>query len=116
MSRYLPERLRKIVAERAGYRCEYCLLPESFAFYRFQVDHIISLKHGGLTVESNLAYSCVTCNNAKGSDIGTVLFPRREFVRLFNPRIDDWEAHFYVDETHIHPKTKIAKRLSNSLI
>lgn len=109
MNRHIPERLRKIVAERANYRCEYCLLPELLAFYSFQIDHIISMKHGGLTTESNLAYSCVTCNNAKGSDIGTILLPEREYIRLFNPRTDEWEANFYFDNSVIFAKTKLGE-------
>jgi len=36
----------------------------------FEIDHIISKKHHGPTVASNLALSCFHCNSFKGSDIG----------------------------------------------
>lgn len=58
MSSYIPAKLRRQVAERAHFCCEYCLSFEGLSYIKFQIEHIISLKHGGLTVLSNLAYSC----------------------------------------------------------
>jgi len=55
MSHYIPENLRQLAAERAGHRCEYCRIRESDSFLSFQVDHVISLKHGGPTEPGNLA-------------------------------------------------------------
>jgi 5-methylcytosine-specific restriction endonuclease McrA len=49
------EPLRRLVAERAGYRCEYCLLHEDNSYSPHQIDHIISLKHGGRSDADNLA-------------------------------------------------------------
>lgn len=46
MSRNIPERIRMAVAQRANFRCEYCRLPEAYAIYPFEVDHIIAVKHG----------------------------------------------------------------------
>ena len=109
MSRYIPNALRKLVAERAGRCCEYCKIKEIDSFFSFEIDHIVSLKHGGETIPENLAYSCFTCNNCKGSDIGTVLLPDRKFVRLFDPRNDEWENHFEMDDGLIVPNTEIAK-------
>ncbi len=54
--------------------------------HTFQVDHVISEKHGGPTEEHNLAFCCPFCNRAKGSDIASLV--ESELVRLFNPRID----------------------------
>ncbi len=107
--RYIPDSLRQLVAKRANYCCEYCLLNDIDAFYPFQIDHIISLKHGGETVPENLAYSCFTCNNQKGSDIGTVLLPNRQLIRLFNPRLDKWEAHFDMENFVIYALTDIGE-------
>ena len=110
MSRYVPESLRRLVAERAKYRCEYCRIPESNSFYTFQVDHIISLKHGGATVDENLALACIICNRNKGSDLGTILDHSEDIIRFFNPRKDNWLDHFEVtDEGLILPKTLIGK-------
>lgn len=50
MSRYISELIHQLVKERAKYRCEYCLMPEKDAFYKHQVDHIISIKHKGETI------------------------------------------------------------------
>lgn len=40
MSRYVPDALRRFVAARANFRCEYCRMPEIGTFYGLQVDHI----------------------------------------------------------------------------
>ena len=57
MSRYTPAELRRKVAQRADFRCEYCRFPEIAAMVKFQLEHIISLKHGGKTILENLAYA-----------------------------------------------------------
>lgn len=94
MSRPIPEKLRNQVADRAANRCEYCLIHEEDLILKCQIDHIISLKHKGATSLENLAYSCLICNTNKGSDIGTVVLPNQNFVRFFNPRLDQWADHF----------------------
>jgi 5-methylcytosine-specific restriction endonuclease McrA len=53
----IPDQLRQFVAERAGYRCEYCLLHEDDSYSPHQVDHIISRKPGGASVPDTLAYA-----------------------------------------------------------
>lgn len=99
MSRYIPETLRMLVAERAGHRCEYCRISAIDTFFTFHVDHIISLKHGGETHADNLAYACQICNLNKGTDIYTFLGSPATPVRFFNPRTDVWREHFEVDES-----------------
>jgi len=49
---------------------------------------------GGQTDADNLAYACVFCNRSKGSDVGSIAQQTGNFVRFFNPRIDQWAAHF----------------------
>jgi 5-methylcytosine-specific restriction endonuclease McrA len=95
--------------ERAQYRCEYCRIHEDDSFLGFQVDHVISIKHGGETKLENLAWSCFACNNNKGSDIATILFPDKRLVRLFNPREEVWEEHFEVISAVIHPTSEIGE-------
>jgi len=110
MSVYVSEAYRKIVAERAAYTCEYCRTSERNTFYTFQVDHVISLKHGGETVLENLAYSCPICNRNKGSDLGTILTEGGSIIRFFHPRKDQWMDHFDVHESGvIYAKTEIAE-------
>jgi hypothetical protein len=36
------------VRRRAGYRCEYCHLPEDYGDFRHEIDHIVPKKHHGL--------------------------------------------------------------------
>lgn len=108
MSRNIPKHLRLLVAERAAYRCEYCRIPELFLATNFHVDHIWSVKHAGLTLLQNLSYCCPHCNQNKGSDIGTFEDEQNEnIVRFFNPRKEEWEDHFEIQNGEIIPKTKI---------
>jgi len=108
MSRYISNSLRKQVAQRALFCCEYCLAFEGHSFVKFQIEHIISLKHGGLTILANLAFACFFCNNAKGSDLGTIV-KNEGLIRFYNPRKDNWKKHFKLDQHIILPKTNIAE-------
>jgi hypothetical protein len=101
MSRKIPENIRKAAAEHAGNRCEYCRLPAVDSFYGFQIDHVISRKHGGTTTLDNLACACPDCNRNKGTDLGTLLDTSAGLIRFFHPRQDDWNFHFEWDETGI---------------
>lgn len=109
MSKNIPDALRREVAIRAGYRCEYCRRPEVDSFIRYQSDHIISRKHGGPTALSNLAHTCPLCNNAKGSDLATILEDDEKLIRLFHPRKDHWFDHFEVINGQILGKTDIGE-------
>jgi hypothetical protein len=94
MTTYVPAALRRLVADRAEHLCEYCLIHEDDTFFGCQIEHIVSEKHGGATVAENLAFACVFCNQAKGSDIGSISAGSGQLVRLFDPRRDAWSAHF----------------------
>lgn len=59
-----------------------------------EIDHIRSLKHGGITEINNLALACQPCNRNKGSDLGSISKISNTLVRFFNPRIDSWSEHF----------------------
>ncbi len=98
MSKSVPVQLKKQVAERANWTCEYCLRKEADSFFRFQVDHIISRKHGGRDELGNLAFSCPICNYNKGTDLGTILEDPSVIIPLFNPRKQSWSDHFEVKE------------------
>lgn len=100
--------LRRLVVGRALGLCEYCLIHEADAYFGCELDHIISEKHGGPTTPENLAYACLLCNQAKGSDIGSIVPDTGEFVRFFNPRRDRWSDHFAIGEDmRIVPLTAI---------
>ncbi len=66
MSSYISKNLRFQIADQANHICEYCLIHEDDTYFGFEIDHIISLKHGGDTDAANLAYACVLCNRKKG--------------------------------------------------
>ncbi len=110
MSRpYISEELRRLVVKRADRICEYCLMAEADRSSSYQVDHIISVKHGGSTTLDNLAYACIYCNLQKGSDLGSIVWRTRELVRFFNPRRDFWGEHFRLDGAVIRPLTDIGE-------
>ena len=95
--------MRRLVAERAGHRCEYCLLHESDSYSPHQIDHIVSRKHGGSSESDNLCYACLRCNTWKGTDIGSIDLKSGRFVRLFDPRRDRWANHFKFHGPVIEP-------------
>ena len=82
------------IAERARHRCEYCLAPEAFFNFHFEVEHIIPVqKLIDASPEAELALACRSCNVHKSnfqtgpSDAGFV-------VDLFHPRVHIWSEHF----------------------
>jgi len=109
MSNFISDELRRLVASRAGYLCEYCLIHVEDTFFGCEIDHVISLKHGGPTEAENLAYSCLICNRRKGTDLGSILEPGGVLYRFFNPRRDPWKDHFRLDGSKIHPLTQIGE-------
>jgi hypothetical protein len=98
---YIPSVLRKLVEQRAGYRCEYCLLPAGVSFFPHEIDHIVAEKHGGLTTQDNLAYTCWRCNRYKGTDLGSFDPATHEFCLLFHPRSQQWQEHFKLQDNEI---------------
>ena len=90
--------VRSNVAYRSGEQCEYCHYPEHFSPSSFEVEHIMPRSAGGITETSNLAFACSHCNAHKAAR-QTGYDPITETdVRLFNPRIDTWTVHFYLDQ------------------
>ncbi len=106
---YVSAELRRLVTARAENICEYCLIAEEDTFFGCEVDHVISEKHGGPTEEENLALACALCNQAKGTDLASILWDTGELIRLFNPRTDKWGDHFQLNGAAIDSQTKIGK-------
>lgn len=102
MRKAIPKSLRAQVAARAHYICEYCLIAEEDTFFGCEVDHIISIKHGGTNDFQNLAYACLACNRAKGSDLAS-LSSTGELTAFYHPRKNHWELHFLLDGTQFIP-------------
>jgi hypothetical protein len=93
---HIPTEFRRLVIERARACCEYCLLHQDHTQFTHQVDHIIAIKHGGLTLLENLALACLECNLNKGADLATLL--SGILVALFNPRKQNWQEHFALNQ------------------
>jgi hypothetical protein len=87
--------VRRQVRQRAGDRCEYCLLrQEDDPFYPFHIEHILPRQHGGPDHPDNLALACYHCNRHKGPNLAAIDPETEAIARLFNPRQDRWAEHF----------------------
>lgn len=84
-------------------------MPQSVFPLPFQIDHIIAEKHGGETAASNLALACPHCNLHKGPNIAGVDPVSGQVVRLFHPRSDLWEKHFFFEQARITGRSPIAR-------
>lgn len=109
MSSYVPAALRRLVEVRADGLCEYCLIHQADTFFGCEVEHVLAVKHGGATVADNLAFACVFCNRFKGSDIASVSNLTGQLTRFFNPRTDNWSAHFRMGGARIVALTDIGE-------
>jgi hypothetical protein len=105
VSNALPADVRYLVAERAGFRCEYCLIPDSLTFATQEVDPIIALKHGGASTLDNLAYACAICNKRKGSDVASYDPETDRVVALYHPRRNRRADHFRLEGERIVPQS-----------
>jgi hypothetical protein len=92
----MDEATRELVWQRAGQRCEYCLIPqEATPFFTFHVEHIVAKQHVAPTDDPRgLCLSCNRCNAYKGPNLSSVDPETNEIVVLFNPRQDSWNDHF----------------------
>jgi hypothetical protein len=105
--REINRRRREEVAKRAGHNCEYCLIREEDSGFSHQIDHIISLKHGGGSTVDNLAYACGLSNRHKGADVASIDRHSGGIIRLFHLRRDRWADHFRLDGNFFEPCTEI---------
>jgi len=97
--------LRQFNFERASERCEYCLYPQELSLLSFEIEHIISGKHGGESNSENLALACPFCNRYKGTDLGSLIPETEELTPFFNPRTQIWLEHFALEGAIIWPLT-----------
>lgn len=109
MSEFVSASLRRLVAERANNRCEYCLLPEAISLHRHEPDHIIPIQHDGTTSADNLALACFYCNRYKGPNVGSFDLETGLLTALFHPRLQVWREHFRIDVAEILPLTPIGR-------
>jgi hypothetical protein len=91
---YIPKALREAITAQAHHRCGYCLTSEYVVGAPMEIDHIIPLSLGGPTEEENLWLACSLCNDHKGERIAGIDPETGDILRLFNPRFQEWTAHF----------------------
>ena len=93
----MPERLARLVRQRAGHRCEYCLLPQQWQESAFHLDHIRPRSARGRNHVENHALACVGCSLKKGAQVTAIDPATGKLTRPFNPRLDRWSEHFAWD-------------------
>jgi 5-methylcytosine-specific restriction endonuclease McrA len=105
----MEARVRQLVRERAGNRCEYCRLPQQAEPLAFHVEHIVARQHRGSDAEENLALACHYCNLHKGPNL-TGLDPLTgRLTPLFNPRQQRWEDHFVMRSGRVEGLTPVGR-------
>lgn len=109
MTAYISTTLRQLVSDRANGKCEYCLIHQNFSIYSHEVDHVIAVKHGGLSIEGNLVLACLPCNRYKGSDLTSLDPITKQITLLFNPRARRWDDHFKIERGYIVGLTDIGR-------
>jgi hypothetical protein len=91
---YVPELVRRRVAEAAQWQCGYCQTQETLVGYALHIEHIVPLAAGGTSEEANLWLACCVCNNAKGTQTRGEDPDSGGEALLFNPRTQSWDEHF----------------------
>jgi hypothetical protein len=100
--------LRRLAAQRARGRCEYCRIhQDDDELFAFHVDHIVARQHSGSNALSNLCFSCRECNFAKGTNLAG--FWHGQIVPLYNPRRQSWLRHFRWRRPRLIGRTLVGK-------
>ncbi len=106
----MDESLAEAVRLRANHACEYCRMPQRYyPTIPFPVDHVIARQHGGPTILSNLALSCLHCNSHKGPNIAGIDPKSKKLTKLFNPRRNKWRRHFRWDGPYLIGRTPVGR-------
>jgi hypothetical protein len=111
----MPQYRREFLLNRAAGRCEYCHTPAEFLSLDLQVEHVIARQHGGNTIDDILAMACATCNLFKGPNLAGMDPVTGELTRLFNPRRDEWLAHFVCRRDRIIGRTPVGRTTARVL-
>lgn len=84
-----------LVRARAGDRCEYCQSRQcDEPYFRFQIEHVVAIQHGGGDEATNLALACPQCNLHKGPNLAGLDPLDGSLTPLFDPRRQRWPEHF----------------------
>jgi 5-methylcytosine-specific restriction endonuclease McrA len=120
----ISDSTRQLVIQAANYRCEYCKTSARLTGMPLIMEHILPRSLGGTDDRHNLAASCYRCNEFKGAKTEALDPETQQLVPLYNPRHQDWFAHFswgnggthIIGITPIAKATVIALRLNNDNI
>ena len=102
---------KRLVAERAGFYCEYCWRTARGCPGGFHVEHIVPRTNAGTNLMSNLCYACAGRNGAKGAMTAGFDSETNREVRLYQPRRNRWFDHFSWsrDQSEVIPLTAIGR-------
>ncbi len=89
--------LRQKIRQKADFKCEYCEISETDSGGELTIDHFKPQSQNGGDAENNLVYCCFRCNTYK-SDYWNI---EPNQIRLFNPRTDKRNEHFWLSESGI---------------
>ncbi|MGB0388361.1 MAG: HNH endonuclease [Ardenticatenaceae bacterium] len=99
--KYIPAEVKHRVRKEAQHRCGYCLARQEYIYDLLQIEHIIPLSKGGTNDEWNFWLACHRCNGHKSDKTSQIDPQTGEEVPLFNPRTQNWWAHFRWSEDGI---------------
>ncbi len=106
----MNESTRDYVRNRAGQRCEYCLLHQDDSpLAALHIEHITPRKHGGTDSPDNLALACIDCNLHKGPNLTGRDPQTNATTELFNPRQHRWSDQFEWNGALVVGKTAIGR-------
>lgn len=90
----IPRAVRRLVRDRSGNRCEYCLHPFRYASGPYVCEHIVPRARGAGNTPAELAWACSGCNSHKYDKTQARDPSTGRNVLLFNPRRQRWGQHF----------------------
>jgi hypothetical protein len=115
-------RLRRLIQNRAGGRCEFCRLAQEGQEATFHIDHVTPRAVGGPSIAENLALACVSCSLRKAARRSAPDPLTGRKVTLFHPRRQRWARHFewrgvrVVGRTPTGRATVVALQMNRPLI
>jgi 5-methylcytosine-specific restriction endonuclease McrA len=118
----ISKKLKTKICQQAQNRCGYCLLPQSLNPTILEIEHLLPTAKGGTETEENLWLACRLCNGYKGVQTEALDDETDQMVVLFNPRTQDWHAHFEWNQEKMVGKTACGRatvkalKLNNEII
>ena len=90
----ISRRKKERIASSAQHRCGYCHTREAVSGIPLTIDHLLPESAGGSSEEENLWLACRPCNEFKGAQTNAREKLTGRWIRLFNPRKQQWNRHF----------------------